>query len=114
MSKPVSLSPVQKLFETIAKEVVSEGSGIAQGKMMGMPCLKVRGKMFAGYWRDAMVFKLAGENHKKAMALSGAHLFDPSEMNRPMKEWVVVPYAHKSKWRAFTQNALEYVASQTQ
>jgi hypothetical protein len=106
-------SPPQKLFNTIAQEFSSDQAGVVRSQMMGMPCLKVRGKMFAGFWREAMVFKLAGESHKNALALKGTHLFDPSDMNRPMKEWVVVPYAFKSKWRTFTQNALDYVALKT-
>jgi len=108
---PPVAAPTEKLFDTIAEEFTSADAGIAKSKMFGMPCLKVRGKMFAGCWRDAMVFKLQGDNHKKALALAGAHLFDPSNMNRPMKEWVVVPYASKSKWRTFAQRALEYVAA---
>ncbi|MBI4674250.1 MAG: hypothetical protein HY741_21620 [Chloroflexi bacterium] len=105
------LAPAQALFEKIVREISSDAGGVSSAKMMGMPCLKVKGKMFAGYWRDAMVFKLNGDAHKKALGLADAHLFDPSEMNRPMKEWVVVPYTHKAKWRAFAQNALDYVAS---
>lgn len=104
-------SPSQKLFDTIAAEYVSDAAGVTKSKMMGMPCLKVKAKMFCGIWRDAMVFKLSGDDHKKAQALIGAHLFDPSDMNRPMKEWVVVPYPHKSKWRTCTSAALAYVAS---
>lgn len=90
---------------------MSENAGITKSKMFGMPCLQVRGKMFAGYWRDAMVFKLEGDTHKKALALAGAHLFDPSQKNRPMKEWIVVPYALKSKWRTYAKSALECVAA---
>ncbi len=113
MPKSVPLPPSQKLFDSIAQEFASGDAGITKSKMMGSPCLKVRGKMFAVYWRDAMIFKLAGDAHKNALARKGAQLFDPSEMNRPMKEWVVVPYAHKAKWRAFTESALTYVASKT-
>lgn len=103
-------APAQTLYEKIVREMASDAGGVAPSKMMGMPCLKVKGKMFAGYWHEAMVFKLNGDAHKKALALAGAHLFDPSGMNRPMKEWVVVPYAHKARWRAFAQNALDHVA----
>jgi hypothetical protein len=113
MPRTVTVAPAQELFETIVKEFVSDTAGIVRGQMMGMPCLKVRGKMFAGYWRDAMVFKLAGAAHAQAMELKGAHLFDPSDMNRPMKEWVVLPFTHKAKWRVFTESALLYVSTKT-
>lgn len=111
MPKPTPVpSAAEKLFDAIAQELVSDAAGIVKSKMMGMPCLKVKTKMFCGYWPDSMIFKLTGEEHKKALALKGAHLFDPSEMNRPMKEWVVLPYAHKAKWRIYTNAALAYVA----
>lgn len=106
-------SPSQKLFDTIADEYVSEAAGVTKSRMMGVPCIKVKTKMFCGIWRDAMIFKLTGDVHTKALALQGAHLFDPSAMNRPMKEWVVVPFTHKSKWRSYTAAALAYVASLT-
>ena len=93
-------SPAGKVLpDEISDEMVFTGAGITKSQMMGMPCLKIGGKMFAGYWTDAMVLKLSGEAHQKALALSGAKLFDPSDMNRPMKEWVVIPYAHRAKWR---------------
>ena len=78
-------------------------------KMFGMPCLKSpEGKAFAGLYQDAMVFKLRGPEHARALALPGAHLFDPSGM-RPMKEWVVVPTDSASVWPALAEAALRSV-----
>ena len=76
------------------------------GKMFGMPCLKLGGKAFAGFYQGAMVFKLRGEAHGEALALAGAHLFDPSGMQRPMKEWVVVPAEHAARWPEFGRQAM--------
>ena len=56
-----------------------------------------------------MVFKLSGDDHKNALALNGAKLFDPSGMNRPMKEWVVVPIKYSGKWESLAIEALKYV-----
>jgi hypothetical protein len=83
----------------------------ARSKMFGMACLKVGGKAFAGLAGEAMVFKLSGETHARALGLQGAHLFDPSGRNRPMKEWVVVPAAHAAQWQDFCMSALAYVAA---
>jgi len=57
-----------------------------------------------------MVFKLGGASHAEALALFGAKLFDPSERGRPMKEWVVVPLEHVSRWLEFARYAFDYVA----
>jgi hypothetical protein len=55
-----------------------------------------------------MVFKLPVEaERKEALALDGAHLFDPSGMGRPMKEWVVVPSAHTAEWPRLAELAVK-------
>ncbi|HWG57348.1 MAG TPA: hypothetical protein VNT58_12600 [Gaiellaceae bacterium] len=78
-------------------------------QMMGMPCVKARGKIVAGFWRseDAMVFKLLDpERHAEALALEGAHLFDPSGKGQPFRQWVVVPAAHADRWEELAGHAL--------
>ena len=95
-------------YDAIAAEVVAT-SPATQGKMFGMPCLKTNGKAFAGFFEDAMVFKLPIPYHTEALALSGARLFDPSGRGRPMKEWVEVPVEHASRWLELARVALHYV-----
>ena len=76
-----------------------------------MPCLKNSdGKAFAGYFEGAMVFKLSGASHAEALALAGSRLFDPSGRGRPMKEWVVVPFEHASRWLEFARDGFDYIA----
>src|SRR5947208_7037486 len=79
------------------------------GKMFGMPSMFVSGKVFAGYLEGDMVFKLSGHAHAKALAMKGAHLFEPMA-GRPMKEWVVVPAVLSSDWPRLGKQALDYVA----
>ena len=104
----MSLEP-QTTYEAVVSEMIAT-SPTTSGKMFGMPCLKnSNGKAFAGYSEGTMVFKLGGTSHAEALALSGAKLFDPSERGRPMKEWVVVPFEHSSKWLEFARDAFDYV-----
>ena len=92
-------------YEGVASEIVS-ASPSTTGKMFGMPCLKnENGKAFAGFYEDAMVFKLTGPAHAEALGLSGARLFDPMG-GRPMKEWVQVPAAHAERWAELAELAL--------
>jgi hypothetical protein len=100
----------QAVYEAVVSEMMAT-TPTTSGKMFGMPCLKnSNGKAFAGYFEGTMVFKLAGASHAEALALPGAKLFDPSERGRPMKEWVVVPNEHVSKWLEFAKDAFDYVA----
>jgi hypothetical protein len=100
-------SPVD-LFGQIAQELIAVHSA-EKGKMFGMEIIKIDGKAFAGFYKDCMTFKLTGEPHAAALQLEGSKLFDPSDMQRPMKEWVQVTFAHAKQWHQFAEAALEYV-----
>jgi hypothetical protein len=96
-------------YDEIADDLVARTPGAQLSQMMGMPVVKVDGKLICGWERfeDAMVFKLPdAAAHADAMALEGAHLFDPTGKNRPFKEWVVVPAAHASAWPRLAERAL--------
>ncbi len=80
-----------------------------QSQMFGKPCFKINNKAFVCFFESCMVFKLAGEMHKEALALKGAVLFDPSGKGRAMKDWVQVPYTSKAKWASYAEAALKYV-----
>ena len=60
--------------------------------------------------RRAVVFKLTGTHHQKALALKGATLWDPSAKGRPMNEWVALPATESKHFVALANAALAYVA----
>jgi hypothetical protein len=107
MEMPPTSAKARAAFDRVAEGLAP--SGVGRGAMFGMPCLKARGKAFAGLWGDSFVFKLTGDDHAAGLALKGAALFDPSGMDRPMKEWVVVPLAHAKRWDGLARAALDYV-----
>jgi len=92
-------------YDAVVTEMTASAPVISS-KMFGMPCLKNDlGKAFAGFFRDAMVFKLDAPEHAAALALSGAQIFDPSGGGHPMKAWVVVPVEHAARWQEFAEAA---------
>ena len=94
-------------YDAIADELVAENPEVQLGQMMGMPCIKVGGKMIIGIWNEEMVFKLPDEAvREQALALKGAHLFDPSEKGRAFKEWVQVPATHIDEWPGLADEAI--------
>jgi hypothetical protein len=94
-------------YDEIADELVAENPDVQLGQMMGMPCIKCGGKMIIGIWNEEMVFKLPDEGvREQALALQGAHLFDPSEKGRAFKEWVQVPAAHMGEWPKLADESL--------
>src|SRR6186997_1220393 len=94
-------------YEELVDDLCAKNDDVVPSQMMGMPCIKRGGKMVAGFTRDSMVFKLPDPDaHARALALAGAHLFDPSGKGQPFKEWVVVPEAHAAEWETFAEHAL--------
>jgi hypothetical protein len=85
-------------YEEFVELMLEIDSTITPGTMFGMPCLKRSGKAFAGSFDGGVVIKLGHLEHEQALQLAGAELFDPSGSGRVMKEWVVIPAAHKTKW----------------
>ena len=102
---PATGSPA---YEQVADQVLRRAPA-QRGVMFGMPCLKLDGKAFAGFYQDSMVFKLRGPAHEQALALDGAALFNPSG-RMPMKEWVQVPNRHAGRWADFAEEALKSVS----
>jgi hypothetical protein len=80
-----------------------------QSQMFGKPCFKINGKAFICFFNNCMVFKLNDETHTEALSFDGCCLFDPSGKNRPMKEWVQVPFAYSAHWAAYAKAAYTYV-----
>jgi hypothetical protein len=96
-------------YDDLADFLAFRHDFVQLSQMMGMPCVKARGKMVLGFsgGYGAMVFKLTEpEVHAEALALEGARLFDPSGEGRPFKQWVVVPAAHAERWESLAEHAL--------
>ena len=110
MDRPQPSADTMRRYEAVADGLAPRG--VQASSMFGMPTLKLAGKALAGLYGDAMTFKLAGDGHAEALRLSGAHLFDPSGMGRPMKAWVVVPVAHAPDWERLAQLALAAIDGQ--
>jgi hypothetical protein len=96
-------------YDEVADDLAAQNDNIVLGQMMGMPAIKRGGKMIGGFApsEEAMVFKLpVASQREAALALDGAHLFDPAKRGSPMKEWVAVPVAHADHWSELAQQAL--------
>lgn len=100
------MSPEEKY-----KSIIANLDGAIASQMFGKPCFKIKGKAFACYFENEMVFKLNNGIHKSALELDGSILFDPSGKGRPMKEWVQVKFQHQEKWLELAKSAMNYVSA---
>jgi hypothetical protein len=94
-------------YDDLADDVLTRKADVEATQMMGMPALKRNGKLWVGFWKGEVAFKLTDPAlREQALAIEGARLFDPGERGRPMKEWVVVPEAHADRWPQLAEQAL--------
>ncbi len=83
--------------------------GAKAARMFGMPSVKdAAGKAFAGLYQGELVCRLGRDTpaYAEAVALAGAHVFDPTGMDRPMRDWVCIPAEHAARWTEFAAAAL--------
>ena len=96
-------------YDDICDALVAWHPNVRRSTVFGMPCLKRSGRVIAGFTRSepGMVFKLTDpEAHAQALAIPGAHLFDPSGRGEPFRQWVVVPATHAAEWEDLAYTAL--------
>jgi len=97
--------------EALYNEIGDKLTDVVKSQMFGIPCLKVNKKAFSSYYENCMVFKLkiGSAIHSEVLSLDGSDLFDPSRKNRPMKEWIQVPFDYSDKWLEFASESKQFV-----
>jgi len=97
-----------KVFDEIIT-LLPPTPAITRGKMFGMPCLKVNGKIFACFWEGSLTVKLPVEEVAKALKTTGIIILDPMGNNRPMKEWILINEKTNKLWVEYAVNSYDYV-----
>ncbi len=101
------MTAAQKYFEAL----IESTKDATLSNMFGKPCGKINKKAFCSFFEDEMVFKVGRVAIEKLIKkYEGAKNFDPSGKNRPMKDWLQVPYAHKKDWSKLSKQAIKFLA----
>ena len=99
--------PGQERFDDIVDAITAWHHDCRASTMFSMPCVKRSGKVVFGLTRTGMVFKLTDPTaHARAMAIAGAHLFDPGGRGEPFRQWVVVPAVQVDEWEPLAVEAV--------
>ena len=96
-------------FDELCDDLLVRNSNLERAHMMGYPSLKRNGRLVACFSasEDAMVFKLVDPAARaEALALDGAHRFDPRGRGGEFEQWVVVPLALADRWPVLAKTAL--------
>jgi hypothetical protein len=110
LRKDKSMTEILQQYEKLVHSFSGDPNVVA-GQMFGKACLKVGGKAFLAQHKEAIVFKLTGASHAKAMSQDGAALWDPSGKGRPMKEWVALQSSSSRLFKSLAASAYEYVSN---
>jgi hypothetical protein len=98
----------ERRFEDIVDAITAWHPDCRASRVFGMPCVKRAGRVVFGLSRTGMVFKLTDRGaHARALAVPGAHLFDPSGEGKPFRQWVVVPTERADEWEPLAAQAVE-------
>ena len=108
-----TISEAGKCFDDLADQFAVLPGG-SRGQMFGMPVAKVNSKAFMGLFQEEIILKLDSASLKEALAIPGAHLFDPMGKGRLMKEWVQIPFIDPQVWAKLAIQARLYVYSLTE
>jgi TfoX-like protein len=94
-------------YEAVVAELCADPA-VERTQMMGMPSLKLGGKLFGGTWGGELVVKLGRERVDELIAAGRAAPFDPSGRGRPMKDWALV-HEPADDWLALAEEARDGV-----
>ena len=99
--------PEQRRYDDIVDAITAWNPDCRASKVFGMPCVKRSGRVVFGLSRTGMVFKLTDPDaHARALAVPGAHLFDPSGQGEPFRQWVVIPPECAAEWEPLAAEAV--------
>src|SRR5712692_6895510 len=96
-------------YDAVVHELTAD-SAVVETKMMGMPSLKLGGKLFAGSSDESLVVKIGRGRVDELVAAGSASPFDPSGRGRPMKDWAAIAPGD-GDWIALAEEAKRYAAS---
>lgn len=93
-------------YDDIVDAITAWNPDCRASKVFSMPCVKRSGRVVFGLSRMGMVFKLTDTAvRSRALAIPGAHLFDPSGRDQPFRQWVVVPPEQATEWEPLAADA---------
>lgn len=95
--------------EKLYLDIIEKEEGAISSQMFGKPCGKINGKAYVSFFKEAMAFKIGREAAKSLLPqIVGSELFDPSQKNRPFRDWIHIPYTHAKDWSKYAKMAVSF------
>lgn len=88
-------------------EIGAQFSDARRRKVFGHEAFTVQRKPFIFLEGEHLVCKLNGRYDEEVFLLPGVRFFAPMGPDKPMKNWVALPYAHEAAWEEWALRAYE-------
>ncbi|MFN3233258.1 MAG: hypothetical protein ACE363_14035 [Alphaproteobacteria bacterium] len=88
----------EDLFNNISERMESMHEGVGRGKMMSSPGIQYKGKNFAFFWDDTMVFRIGKGFNPGDIGVTEWAYLNPFKNKPPMKGWYRIPASEKDHW----------------
>jgi len=75
--------------------------GTKRSSMFGVLCYKLGRRPFISFRDEEIICKLFDEEKEKAMSIKGTHYFTPMEPDKPMTNWVCIPFEAADQWEYY-------------
>ncbi len=104
------MNHITEFFWSVAQPFL-EVDGIERSTMMGFPCLRVNGQVFASCEPKTgnLLIKLPAPEVSRMVEAGDGMSFSPA--GKTFKEWVMISERHVGKWGALMESARVFVAS---
>jgi len=98
----------EQLFWDLADEMYTDPA-VAEGTMMGFPCLRVNGQFFASLDKNTknLIVKLPAARVDELVDSGQGLSFAPN--GRVFREWTALPVPNEETWRTFLHEAKSFV-----
>jgi hypothetical protein len=100
------------VFRTLANQLVLDNAGVAMGMMMSSPAVCYRGKVFAFYYDQQMVFKLGESFAPEKHGIRDYSLLSPFKTKSPMRAWFQISFKERQHWETLAKQALAYLRAE--
>ena len=89
-------------------EKISKDPDVHLGKMMSVPGLKFKSKVFAFLHKNSMGFRLGPNFNSEEMGISSAKPLSPFKKKPPLKGWFIIERYESDTWGLLSEIALEF------
>lgn len=97
--------PFQTLHAALRRD-----TRVTEMEMFGARGFRVRGKVFAIFWKGDLVLKLPEERAQALVAAKVAKSWDPGH-GRQMREWIAFAPRTGGRWLKLVEEARDFVAA---